>query len=170
MRRVLAGLGILAMAAAATPGLAQEDDPILGIWTTEEQAEITVAYCPQGLCGYLSRIVIPEEYADSQDKIDAIGIENITDVKNKDPALRTRPLLGMPLLTLGRQLSATAFEGEIYNPEDGNTYYGKLQLVDLQRIKLTGCALIVLCQDIEWYRVPSDSPPPYPAAATSRPS
>lgn len=168
MRRIVSVIGFGLALALAAPAAAQQNDPVLGIWATQEQAEVTVAHCPAGLCGYLSRIVIPEEHAGSSDKIAEIGIENLKDMNNKDPALRGRPLLGMELLILGKQLSPVAYEGEIYNPEDGNLYYGKLELMDANRIKLTGCALVILCQAQEWYRVPD--PPPVPTPVAQRPN
>ena len=169
MIRVAAVLGVLTALATGVPSLGQQQNPILGTWVTDDQAEITIAFCPQGLCGSLSRIVIPDEHAASREKIDEIGIENLTDANNKDPALRGRPLLGLDLLVLDKQLSETAFEGEIYNPQNGDTYYGKLELMDRSRIKLTGCALIVVCLSQEWYRVPSDNPPPMPTPVADRP-
>ena len=167
MRRALTALIFMAF---STPTLAQATHPIVGVWITDQQAEITVAPCAAGYCGYLSKIVIPEaRLVNSGKKAADIDIASLTDVNNKDPNLQQRPLLGLEMLSLNRALSANAFEGEIYNPEDGNTYYGKLELVDQQQVKLTGCALVVLCQSQTWFRAPKIDPPPFPAMLVPRP-
>ena len=167
MWRALTALVALAV---STPVLADPVHPIVGVWVTDDQAEITVAPCAAGYCGYLSRIVIPQNRLANSGKSAAdIDIASLTDVNNKDPALQQRPLLGLEMLSLNRALSANAFEGDIYNPEDGNIYYGKLELVDRHQVKLTGCALVVLCQSQAWFRAPKENPPPIPAALIRRP-
>ena len=167
MRRALTALIFMAFSA---PTLAQATHPIVGVWITDQQAEITVAPCAAGYCGYLSKIVIPEArlvkfrqkgrgYRHSQpDGCQQQGPESAA-------TAASRPRNAQPQ----RALSANAFEGEIYNPEDGNTYYGKLELVDQQQVKLTGCALVVLCQSQAWFRAPKINPPPFPAKLIPRP-
>ena len=167
MRQALATLVALALSA---PALAEPVHPIVGVWVTDEQAEVTVAPCDAGYCGYLSRIIIPEDrMANTGKKAADIDIASLTDVNNKDPLLKQRPLLGLEMLTLDTALSANAFEGDIYNPEDGNIYYGKLELIDRHQVKLTGCALVVLCQSQSWFRAPKENPPPIPAELIRRP-
>lgn len=167
MRRALTALATLALSAPAVAGPVH---PIVGVWVTDDQAEVTVAPCDAGYCGYLSRIVIPEDrLANTGKKAADIDITSLTDVNNKDPVLKQRPLLGLEMLTLNTALSANAYEGDIYNPEDGNIYYGKLELVDPYQAKLTGCALVVLCQSQAWFRAPRENPPPIPAALIRRP-
>ncbi len=150
MRRAWA---VLFMAVLWMPAAAQTESPILGTWVTALKTEITIASCQTGYCGYLTTIVIPEErYQANKEAIDAIGIENLTDYNNPDPALRTRTLLGMPILNLNRQISPGMFEGEIYNPEDGQNYFGRLELIDADTVRLVGCAFLILCQSEDWVR------------------
>jgi uncharacterized protein (DUF2147 family) len=83
----------------------------------------------------------------------AIDIESITDVMNKDPAMRERPMLGLQILTLKATDNPWHFTGDIYNPQDGNTYSGEISVKDADSIILKGCALYVLCQEQVWTRV-----------------
>jgi uncharacterized protein (DUF2147 family) len=125
---------------------------IEGTWLTPQQSEMTIAACVEGYCGYISRIVITDETrAKYGDEVDAVT--RFTDYNNKDEALRDRPIEGLQILTLRQGADAFHFEGEIYNPEDGNTYMGFLEVKDENVMVLKGCAMMVLCQEQLWRRV-----------------
>ena len=130
------------------------DALVEGTWLTPDQAEMTIEECEQGLCGTLSKIVITQAHV-QQYGVDAsaIDIESITDVMNKDPAMRERPMLGLQILTLKATDNPWHFTGDIYNPQDGNTYSGEISVKDADSIILKGCALYVLCQEQVWTRV-----------------
>ena len=130
------------------------DALVEGTWRTPDQAEMTIEECEQGLCGTLSKIVITQAHV-QQYGVDAsaIDIESITDVMNKDPAMRERPMLGLQILTLKATDNPWHFTGDIYNPQDGNTYSGEISVKDADSIILKGCALYVLCQEQVWTRV-----------------
>ena len=114
---------------------------------------MTIARCVEGYCGYISKIVVPDHIiAKYGDDLKAIGT-NYTDYNNKDPRLRDRPIQDLQILTLRRGSDPRLYEGEIYNPEDGNVYAGSVQVLGPNRIKLKGCVLYVLCQEQEWRRV-----------------
>lgn len=131
-------------------------DPIEGIWQTLELSEITIALCPEGFCGTLSKIVVPreglteEEYAAAM----AMPVESFPDVRNPDPALRSRPMLGLQILTLLPSQKPHVYDGAIYNPEDGNTYSGYIEMLGPDLIRLNGCVLYnIICQGQDWVRV-----------------
>lgn len=163
----LAGLALLC------PALALGEDtlpivpltPIEGVWLTAELSEMTIAPCADGFCGTISKITVPErlkaQYGASLDGLDPLSF---TDVNNKDPGLRTRPILGLRILTLRPTAQPTLFEGEIYNPEDGNIYQGSVEALPTGEIRLKGCVLYVLCQDQVWQRAPA--PPVETEAST----
>ena len=143
----------LATASAAAPPAAVE-----GVWLTDTRTEMTIAACPQGYCGYISKIVVPERIRKQVGTaIDEIDPSQFTDVNNKDPRLKTRPIQGLQILTLKPTGNANYYEGEIYNPEDGNIYAGSVEVMAANSIRLKGCVLYVLCQEQLWARVP---PPP----------
>src|SRR5689334_12597525 len=112
----------IGMTAALAAGLlistsAFADALVEGTWLTPDQAEMTIEECEQGLCGTLSKIVITQAHV-QQYGVDAsaIDIESITDVMNKDPAMRERPMLGLQILTLKATDNPWHFTGDIYNP------------------------------------------------------
>jgi uncharacterized protein (DUF2147 family) len=134
---------------AATP--AQAQSAIEGVWLTPQQSEMTINSCVEGFCGYISKIVITDEIrAKYGAEVDAIAV--YTDYNNKDPNLKDRPIQGLQILTL-RQTDASHYQGEIYNPEDGETYEGFLSVTDTNSLVLKGCAMKVFCAEQVWRRV-----------------
>lgn len=144
----------LAAGPAAAQTAAGPADVIEGVWLTDSQSEMTISRCLEGFCGYISKIVITDEIvAKYGNDVAAIGT-NFTDYNNKNPALRNRPIQGLQILTLRQSRNRYVYEGEIYNPEDGNVYAGAVEVVSADSIKLKGCVLYVLCQEQLWTRVP----------------
>lgn len=129
--------------------------PIAGIWQTAQLSEITIQPCEIGLCGYITKIVIPPEiYEENKEEIDQFGIANAFDHYNKDPLLRDRPIQGLQILTLDGIEPDDRYRGNIYNPEDGNTYTGFVEVLDEDTIRLTGCGFFdLICKSEDWLRV-----------------
>jgi uncharacterized protein (DUF2147 family) len=130
--------------------------PIEGTWRTVLSSEVTIAACEEGFCGTLSNIVVPtegltpEELAAAQ----AMPAESFTDQRNKDPALRNRPMLGLQILTLRPSEQPHVLDGDIYNPQDGNTYSGYIEMLGPDMVRLNGCVLFnVICRGEDWVRV-----------------
>lgn len=150
--RKLVLIAALALGGGTAPALA--GGLIEGTWMTPQQSQMQIATCAQGFCGTLSKIVITEEQIAQYGEAAAnLQVESITDEFNKDPALKGRPMLGLQILTLRATTSPWQFEGEIYNPQDGNTYAGFVEVKDPDTVVLKGCALYVLCQEQTWTRV-----------------
>ena len=155
--KAIATFTSIVMALALASGSASAEALIEGVWQTPDQAQMTIEECEAGLCGKLSKIVITDEHSKQYGvEAESIQIEDITDVFNKDPVLRDRPMLGLQILTLKATDNPRRFEGEIYNPQDGNTYTGEINVKDADSIVLKGCALYVLCQEQTWTRVPHE--------------
>ena len=130
---------------------------IAGTWSQGPNVEITFVPCEVGECGLLTKLIIPDHiYAEKRQEIDALGAENIEDDFNPDPKLRDRKVMGLSIVTLSRKISPTRYQGRVYNPEDGNTYDGTVELIDYQTLRLTGCAFLILCQTQEWHRIPEE--------------
>jgi uncharacterized protein (DUF2147 family) len=154
----LAGLILLGLTAASG---AQELapvplDPIEGTWQTQLKSEVTITICPEGFCGFLSKIIVPEGMLSGAEAEAAAAMrpEDFFDQRNKDPALRDRPMLGLQILTLVPSDKPNIYDGEIYNPEDGNTYSGYMELVSADLVRLNGCVLFnVICRGEDWVRV-----------------
>ena len=134
--------------------------PIEGVWRTLLLSEVTIGACPEGFCGYLSKIVVPEGMLSGAEAEAAATMrpEDFFDHRNKDPALRSRPMLGLKILTLRQGSQPYVFEGEIYNPEDGNTYSGYMELLGPDLVRLNGCVLFnMVCRGEDWARVPPEA-------------
>jgi uncharacterized protein (DUF2147 family) len=58
---MLAGIGLVAAQEAVPLDPNRISDPIEGVWQTLELSEVTIAPCPAGFCGTLSKIVVPRE-------------------------------------------------------------------------------------------------------------
>ncbi|MBU1375502.1 MAG: DUF2147 domain-containing protein [Alphaproteobacteria bacterium] len=126
---------------AAAPALAA--DPVEGEWLTQAATgKVRIGPCPgkpDRLCGAISWLKNPAE-------------RTSTDVNNPDPKLKTRPILGMPMLS-GFKSSAPGkwAGGKIYDPNSGKTYDSKLSINPNGTLKVEGCILMV-CQAQTWKR------------------
>jgi uncharacterized protein (DUF2147 family) len=146
------GLAGLAPAQEAVP-----TSPIEGVWRTQLQSEVTIAVCELGFCGFLTRIVVPSEGLSAEEAAAAANMstDEFFDYRNEDHALRNRPMQDLHLLTLRPGNKPSIFDGEIYNPEDGKTYSGYVEVTGPETMRLTGCVLYnVICRGEDWVRVP----------------
>lgn len=162
--RLAAGVAILIAAAPiawsqAVDPLSPTTSPIEGVWRTQLMAEVTIAACPEGFCGALSHIVVPEGLLSGAEAEAAAAMtpDQFFDYRNEDPALRNRPMLGLQILTLRQGNESHIFDGEIYNPEDGKTYSGYMEMLGPDAVRLNGCVLFnVICRGEDWMRVPAE--------------
>lgn len=124
-----------------------------GDWRVEEgTAHIRVALCDGALWG-----VIGWEQSPGMDS------------ENPDPALRTRPTLGMPILVNmkpdAKKPEANKWVGKIYNAKNGKLYDSNVTLVSPTALKVQGCVLGVFCGGETWTKVTAA-----PTAPTSGPA
>ncbi len=109
---------------------------ILGIWkTTMGESKVEIFICGEKFCGKIIWLKNPI-YTDSNDG--QIGTP-IIDRKNPDPALRSRPLIGLRILEGFTAEECNTWEnGTCYDPKSGNTYRGKIHLSAPDRLELRG--------------------------------
>jgi uncharacterized protein (DUF2147 family) len=134
---VLLTLALSAAAQVASP---------LGEWTTEGgKARVRLAPCSgdaQRVCG-----VITWSY-----RLPGAEPGPLRDIHNRDPALRSRPIVGLPLLQDFAPTGPDSWGGgTIYDPESGKTYKSKMRLKDADRLEFSGCVLF-FCQTQTWTR------------------
>ncbi|MBX7481856.1 DUF2147 domain-containing protein [Qipengyuania qiaonensis] len=123
---------------AATPLAAAA--PIEGRWVTEEKdAVIQIADCGRSTCGRIAKFLVPPPQGADQ-----------RDVNNKDKALRSRKLLGMPVLT-GFAEEADLWRGMIYDPKSGKTYRSIIRRKGANSLEVKGC-IGPFCQTQVWSR------------------
>ncbi|WP_345719790.1 DUF2147 domain-containing protein [Qipengyuania polymorpha] len=134
MKRLLA----IAALCTSTPLLAAQ--PVEGKWLTEERdAIITIGDCGNTVCGRITKfLVAPPQGADQRD------------VNNRDPKLRSRKLLGMPVLS-GFTKDGDEWRGQIYDPKCGKTYRSIIRRVNATTLQVKGC-IGPFCQSQTWKR------------------
>ena len=115
-----------------------------GVWLTPEgNSHIEIGACGEKLCGRLKWFTEPNN-ADGTPKLDE---------KNKNASLRTRPLLGLVMMSgFIKTGDGKWTKGRIYNPEDGQTYRSEFELKNENTLNVSGCVLI-FCKKQTWTRV-----------------
>lgn len=73
------------------------------------------------------------------------------DSKNPNPALKSRPTLGMPVLLGMTPDRPGQWSGRIYNAEDGQTYESHIKLSG-DTLRVEGCVLGFMCGGETWRR------------------
>ena len=142
---LLAGLG---PGVATRPAAAADLADLSGLWRTERHgALVQVVDCGDGTpCGWL--VGVDPTVAQGQTH----------DVRNRDPARRHRPLVGLPILWGFAVRPEGGREdwraGRVYNPDDGKTFPARLKMLHSAGLQVTGC-LGPLCRSETWTRVVS---------------
>ena len=105
----------------AVSARAEVSTPV-GVWVDAKQRiQVEIAPCDDRLCGEIVWFRWPK---------DAEGLP-LVDLKNPDPALRSRPLLGLRVLDgLRRSSKSTWGDGRIYNPDNGIDYHAEMSIGD----------------------------------------
>jgi len=130
----LAGLA-LASTLIAAPAFAA--DPVEGEWLTQGgSGKVRIAPCagkPDRLCGLITWLRDP-------------GAAKARDTSNPEPGLRSRPLIGLPMIRDFRKAAPGRWTGgKIYDPGSGKTYDSKISINPNVTLKVEGCVLVV-CQ------------------------
>ena len=141
---VLATVSVLLVPAFASAG-----DPS-GIWLVKQEdgdrrAHVKVSRCGQTLC---NEIIWLSKTKDKKGR-------PLTDLRNKNPQLRDRPILGLTVLIGMREHKDGKWYGRVYSPERGKVYKGHIA-VAANKLKVTGCqkvAFVPVCKTRTWTRV-----------------
>ncbi len=137
------GLAAAAIAVAGPVRAAERD--LAGRWATEGFGSIVefrpCAGTSSELCG---RIVwLWASTPEGRSRVDR---------RNPDPALRSRPLVGVEIVGGLRETSPGVWTGgRLYNPDDGRTYTGSARLRG-GLLELKGCAFNMVCRSQTWRR------------------
>ena len=119
MRNLARTLLFLALAMFAAPAAAQSPTPT-GLWLhANGRIRVEIMPCGDRLCGKLVWFQWPNDLA---------GLP-LVDVKNADPTLRSRPLLGLTVVRGLRRTAQNSWgDGRIYNPDDGVEYLATMSI------------------------------------------
>ena len=134
-------------AVVVTTGPALAAEPPIGEWLVKDgYAQVRIENCSGALWGVITWEAKPG------------GRDN----ENPDPALRGRPVLGMPILLDMKEKTVNdwgtkeqRWVGHVYNSENGKTYDANVKLVKPNVMKLEGCVAGIFCGGQEWTRVPT---------------
>jgi len=141
MNKLLATLIVLALAGPARADTNTGAFNAYGLWLTQaKDAHVEITDCGDGTpCGAL--VWVEPETAVSD-----------YDIRNDDPQLRGRTLIGVPIVWGYSRGQKDWRGGYIYNPEYGETYKSSMRLQKDGRLKVKGC-LGPLCITNIWTRV-----------------
>ncbi len=131
-------LGLALTAGMSTTALAGAEDAF-GTWKDTQKGSVVKVYaCGGGLCAQIVKTT------------DA----GAKDVNNPNPALKTRPIAGLVIMSGARKNGANAWKGSIYNREDGQRYAGSLTVSSKNQLELQGCVLGgLICTSRTWTRI-----------------
>jgi uncharacterized protein (DUF2147 family) len=127
-------INALALLAAGVSGT----EDVKGYWVTADRtAVVQVATCGTTLCGTVARVL-------------ARGSPG-TDVNNPQPSLRSRPLVGLQVLSGFASSGSSWINGRAYDPKTGRSYKASLTPNADGTLTVTGCVLFI-CQSQRWTR------------------
>lgn len=144
IRRTLAlVLGLVALGATATAGENQVNAAFYGLWLTpvDGGGVARLEPCGDKVCGFIVESPILRANPDQRD------------IRNSDPALRDRRLVGLQFLEASPTGADELGDGWVYDPEEGETYSGTVRLLEDGRLRLKGCIIWPLCRSQTWQRV-----------------
>lgn len=132
IRPVLAASALLI---AASPLCAAT--PITGHWlTADKNSVVEIAECGPRLCGKVAKVIKPTP-----------GRPTV-DANNPNPALRKRPIIGLPILTDVSD-TGSVWGGTIYDPRSGKSYRSKVAKNADGTLNVQGC-IAFFCQTQVW--------------------
>lgn len=136
MRKLLA-VGVIVALACAAPAHAQS---VMGTWLTQSGvAQVRVGPCDSPangpVCGTIVGLINPKG-PNGQ----VVAPDVAIDFRNPDPNLRSRKVIGMPLIWgFKKTADPNAFEeGHIYNGENGKVYTANISLQPDGTLRLRG--------------------------------
>lgn len=128
----------------------------IGLWMTEGgRSLVNIADCaPEGQQSRLlcSKIIWLKEPFNKNGEL-------LRDKKNEQKEMRSRPILGMPVLSNLQQVQNNTWNGQVYNPEDGKTYRAQVVAETDKTLVVKGCAKVLfnwICKSRTWERVSED--------------
>lgn len=123
-------LAIIAASANAAP-------PVTGQWVTAgKDSVVEIAPCGPRICGKVAKLINPRPGRPT------------TDANNPNPKLRTRPIVGLAILSDFID-SGSEWDGTIYDPRSGKSYKSKVARNADGTLKVQGC-IAFFCQTQTW--------------------
>jgi uncharacterized protein (DUF2147 family) len=143
MKKLIAYSAVVLALAAGTVSAEMQVASPEGMWALpKNKLTVDIKVCNgDRLCGTIAKIRKP---------LDKYGKPKL-DKENPDPALRSRPIIGLPIMTDMKRVGDDEWEGKIYNADDGTTYRAEARL-EGDRFFVKGC-WAVFCKKLNFRRV-----------------
>ena len=136
---------VLLFTAISFTGFAQNKDAILGQWINST-GEAHVEIYKKGV-KYFGKIVWLKTQKDEK------GIVK-TDLKNPDPSLRSKPILGMEMLRDFVYDDGKWTDGKIYDPKSGKTYSCNMNIKENGDLNMRGyIGISIIGRSEVWKRI-----------------
>src|SRR6266481_9507136 len=133
---------VMALLAAPTARAQSAGEP-MGVWLTQAgDARVKVSKCSGGICGVIVGLKDPINPATGKPQVDD---------KNPNPALKRRPMIGLPLFTGMQASGPNKWSGQIYNADDGSSYASSVSVTGPDTLRVEGC-VGALCGGETWTR------------------
>lgn len=151
IKAMLAGIGLLATLVAAAPFSAPfsgPPSPPAGFWLNPHRSvEVAIAPCARAqICG-----TIVWASAEAQQDARESGVGN---------------LIGIRLLRDYGPTDAGGWQGQVYVPDMGRSFFSRISQVDPQHLRISGCVLHgLICKSQTWMRTNRALPMPARAKA-----
>jgi len=137
-------VAIAAALLAAPIAHAQSAGEPVGVWMTQAgDARVKVSKCGGGICGVIVGLRDPIDPATGKPQVDD---------KNPNPAMKRRPMIGLPLFTGMQASGPNKWSGQIYNADDGSSYASSVSVAGPDTLRVEGC-VGALCGGETWTRV-----------------
>jgi len=136
---------LLLVSAMSFTGFAQNKDAILGSWINSTgEAHVDIFKKGEKYFGKISWLKTNK---------DEKGIVK-TDLKNPDPKLRSKPILGMEMLRNFVYEDGKWTDGKIYDPKSGKTYSCNMNIKDNGELNMRGyIGVSIIGRSETWKRV-----------------
>jgi uncharacterized protein (DUF2147 family) len=136
VKKLLIAVMLMTLGSAASV----QAQSVMGTWLTASGvAQVQIGPCTDpsagALCGFIIGLINPKG-PDGQ----VVAPDVATDYRNTNPALRSRKVIGMPLVWgFKKTADPNVFEdGHIYNGENGKTYNANISLQPDGTLRLRG--------------------------------
>lgn len=141
---------------AATTAVLAED--ATGEWLVEDKsARIKIVNCQNALWGIMWAEKTPGY-----------------DTGNRDPSMKGRPMLGIPILINMKPTEPNSWAGKVYDPKGstfmsaGGIYDVKVKLAKKDILEVRGC-MMGICDGEDWTRITNPNTPPIPPSQAAAP-
>ena len=101
-----------------------------GLWQAKDGGRVRIAACGKALCGIMASMPSPNDPATGRPW---------TDKNNRDPALRSRPLIGVMVIISMQPDGPGRWTGTLYDNDRGMTVTGHMMEQGPSVLRVEGC-------------------------------